>query len=180
MWEHTVQNHSWQWMRAESIHHMEANKENNVAEWHVCSLWRPPAAASLPASARPAVSSSHMPSPPTHSAPQSLSSLRCIRTQSETTLKSQAEPPTRRLHIAHVDQTQRALGFLCYWRVPDYTQAKQVQPPLTPPLHHYLFKKLPRSLATPLAFRKALPSCYVLNMKAPFEGKKASGTCFRG
>ena len=152
---------SWQWMRAESIIHMETNKENNVSltEWHVCSLTTAPAAASVPVGRQPAVFSSHMPPPPTHTASLSLSlSLFTPRKK-----ERPGKPPACRPHTAYVDQRRRALGFLCHRRVPDYTPAKQMHPP-TPITS---LKTLPQSLPTPLPLTKALPSCCDLNMRAP-------------
>lgn len=108
---------SWQWMRAESIIHMETNKENNVSlpEWHVCSSMTAPAAASLPVGREPAGSPATC-QPPTCTTPprphppcfsSSLFSLFPLPASShleEKPLKEQADPQLAGLILLKVPE----------------------------------------------------------------------------
>lgn len=107
--------------------------------------------------------------PPSHS----LRCL-CLHTQSKRP-ETPGEPPARRLHTVYVDQRLRALGFLCYWRVPDYTQAKQMHTP-----HPITCLKTPPSLCPLLASYQSTSQLLRFEYEGPFEEKKASGTRLGG
>lgn len=128
-------------MHAESVFHTETNKESNVkrTEWHVCS---PCPCCSIRACGQTTCCLSiHMPPPPIHGAPLSLSlHWLCLHTQSKS-----PEPAACRPHTA---LRLRAMGFLCYRRVPDYTSAKLMHTPTpitsltTPPVSAHAFSSV--------------------------------------
>lgn len=155
-------------MCEKSIHHMETNKGNNVtlAEWHSRSPVTGPAAAS----GRPAVISSHMPTPlvPTHSPPISALTLGRLYAQKTRSRK----PGLQTRHCLHNSMTARS-GFLRYWCLLDYKgkKKKKIGRDAPPPPAASLKKLCPLPRLT-----KALPSCCHFNMRAPLQKKKASGT----
>lgn len=128
-------------MCEKSIHHMETNKGNNVtlAEWHSRSPVTGPAAAS----GRPAVISSHMPTPlvPTHSPP--ISALTLGRLYAQKTRSG--KPGLQTWHCLHNSMTARS-GFLRYWCLLDYKGKKKKNRERCSPTPRCIFKK---ALPTP-------------------------------
>lgn len=150
-------------MRADSIIHMETNKENTVSltEGRVCAA---PASTSPPVGRQPAVSWATC-----HPPPPSMPSR-------EKAPRGQASPQpaglTRLMWIK-----VRALGFLCCRRVPDYTPAWQTH---TPP-HPITSLKTPRvSAHTFFASYQSTSQLLWFEYEGPSEEKRASGTRLRG
>lgn len=149
---------SWLWMRAEFIIHMETNKENNVSltEWHVCSPATAPAAALLPVSRQPAVFSSHMSPPPTHSASQPFPLLPLPSHPEQKAWNTRRTSSPQAPHCVCGSKTESLGVSLLLTCARLYAGQTNAHPP-----PHYMFKNSPQSLPTPCLLPKHFPAAAI-------------------
>lgn len=157
-------------MRAESITHMEANKENNVSLTVTCVLPYDGPCCSITACEQTTCCLLQPHASPIYPERLPVSPLPPLPSHPEQKAGKPGKPPAHRLHTAYVDQRQRALGFRCYWRVPDYKQAKQMPP--IPPLTHYIFKNSPSLCPLLCLLPKHFPAAVIWIRGPPLKKRR--------
>ena len=143
-------------MNADGIHYSPTKKLTSTSQSDMCA--HPAPCCSISACGQTTCClSSHMPPPPppppTHNASLSIGGVFTPGVKA-------LDPRPAGLTLC---KDREPLGFLCYRRVPDYSQAKVMHTPLTaitslttPPVSAHSFS----------SSSKALPSCCHLNMRA--------------